>query len=89
MIKQVVAAGATALVLCLSGCTSTLAPSYTSTNTDLLRIGGSEPATEEPRLENLGTYCLQVTDQWKQDGKTPDGQPIWSKDTYRKATPCQ
>lgn len=73
----------------LAGCSSTLAPTYTSTNVDLLRIGGDKPSKPEPQQMNLGTYCLQVVDNWKEDGTTPDGQSIWSKDTSRKAIPCK
>ncbi len=78
-----------AAALSLTGCSSTLAPTYTSTNADLLRIGGDEPTNPEPEQQNLGSYCLLITDTWKEDGTTPDGQSIWSKDTARKAVPCR
>ena len=42
-----------------------------------MRIGGETPGNKEPEILNLGSYCLQVTDKWKNDGKTPDGQAIW------------
>lgn len=89
MSKYVLAALAASALALLSGCTSTLAPTYTSTNADLLRIGSEQPSDAEPVVENLGTFCLEVSDRWKQDGETPDGQPVWSKDTFRKAVPCR
>jgi hypothetical protein len=77
------------LAATLTGCgVSTIVPNYSSTNPDLMRIGGEMPSQKEPEMLNLGSYCLQVTDKWKPDGKTPDSQMIWSKDSYRKAVPC-
>jgi hypothetical protein len=79
-----------AIALVLSGCgTATIKPNYTSTNPDLMRIGGDKPGDMEPEVINMGIYCLQVTEKWKADGKTPDGQTIWSKDSIRKVIPCQ
>ena len=73
----------------LSGCgAKTISPSYSSTNTDLMRIGGESPGTKEPQILNLGSYCLQVRDEWKEDGKTPDDQTIWTKDSYRSVVSC-
>ena len=87
-----------ALAVILGGCgmvpanimpATTINPNYTSANPELMRIGGEAPVDKEPELVNLGSYCLRVTDKWKADGKTPDGQSIWSKDTLRKAVPCR
>jgi len=82
-----------ALAVTLSGCgmfgTSTINPNYTSANPELMRIGGDAPGNKEPEHLNLGSYCLQVVDKWKADGKTPDGQMIWTKDSFRKVTPCR
>ena len=78
-----------AVAVTITGCASTtMKPNYTSTNTDLLRIGGDKPGDKEPELVNMGSYCLQITEKWKADGKTPDGLTIWSKDTARKTAPC-
>jgi hypothetical protein len=79
-----------AIAISLAGCgLNTMKPNYTSTNTDFLRIGGDKPSDKEPEIINSGSYCLQITEKWKADGKTPDGQTIWSKDSFRKATPCK
>ncbi len=83
-------AGYTLLAAFMAGCgAATIKPSYTSTNADLMRIGGEAPEAKAPEIINMGSYCLQVTDKWKADVKTPDGQTIWTKDTYRKVTPCE
>ena len=73
----------------LAGCATTLKPNYISNNPDLMRIGGDKPQDKTPEVNNLGTYCLQVTEHWKSGGKTPDGEVIWTKDTFRKAVTCQ
>ena len=79
-----------AVAVVLAGCgATTINPNYTSANPEFMRIGGETPGNKEPEILNLGSYCLQVTDKWKNDGKTPDGQAIWTKDTYRKVTPCR
>ena len=82
-----------ALAVTLAGCgmfgTTTINPNYTSANPELMRIGGETPGNKEPEHLNLGSYCLQVVDKWKADGKTPDGQTIWTKDSFRKVTPCR
>jgi predicted small lipoprotein YifL len=78
-----------AVAAVLAGCgAKTMPPSYTSANPDLMRIGGDEPSSTEPVILNLGSYCLQVRDEWKADVKTPDGFTIWTKDSYRKVVPC-
>ncbi len=79
-----------AVAAALAGCgAKTIPPSYTSANPDLMRIGGDEPENKEAQILNLGSYCLQVLEEWKVDGKTPDGQTIWTKDSYRKVVPCR
>ncbi len=82
-----------AIAVTLTGCgmfgTTTINPNYTSANPELMRIGGETPGNKEPEHLNLGSYCLQVVDKWKADGKTPDGQMIWTKDSFRKVTPCR
>lgn len=78
------------LALALTGCgAAKVRPNYTTTHTDLIRIGGEAPATGEPEILNTGSYCLQITEKWKNDGKTPDDQKIWTKDSYRKVVPCR
>ena len=78
------------IAMSVTGCSkTTVNPNYTSANPDLMRIGGESPETKEPEIINMGSYCLRVVDKWKLDGKTPDGQTIWSKDTFRKVIPCR
>ncbi|WP_319589073.1 hypothetical protein [uncultured Desulfobulbus sp.] len=78
------------VAIALTGCgAATIAPNYSSTNPDLMRIGGEAPGNKEPETINMGSYCLQVLDKWKTDGKTPDGQMIWTKDSFRKVIPCR
>jgi hypothetical protein len=80
----------TVIAVSLVGCTkTTINPNFTSANPDLMRIGGESPDNGEPEMINMGSYCLRVVDKWKADGRTPDGQTIWSKDTFRKVTPCR
>lgn len=75
--------------LALAGCAgSTITPNYQSTNTEALRIGGKQPPASEPLVENMGSYCLQTMEVWHQDGKTPDGQALWTKDSKRNIVPC-
>jgi hypothetical protein len=78
------------ITVIMVGCgATTIKPNYALTNTDHMRIGGETPDNKEPEIVNLGAYCLKITDKWKADGKTPDGQTIWTKDSFRKAVPCQ
>ena len=78
------------LSLALAGCADqTIQPSYTSDDTDLMQIGGNEPRAKEPVIVNLGSYCLQEQEAWKEGGKTPDGQIIWTKNSYRQVVPCK
>lgn len=78
-----------AIALTMAGCgAATITPNYSSIDIELMRIGGDAPVDKEPELVNLGSYCLKVTDKWKADGKTPDGQTIWSKDSFRIVTSC-
>ncbi|MCL1980752.1 MAG: hypothetical protein FWG62_06720 [Proteobacteria bacterium] len=88
--KKACVLAACAAALILAGCgAATIAPNYQSTNPDLMRIGGDTPGQKEPEIINMGSYCLQVNDKWKTDGKTPDSQTIWTKDTFRKVIPCR
>ena len=93
MNKLCVFFGYAAIAVTLGGCSlmppSTINPNYTSANPELMRIGGEAPVNKEPEIVNLGSYCLRVTETWKTDGKTPDGQVIWSKDSLRKVIPCR
>ena len=74
----------------ITGCgTTTVNPNYSSADPDLMVIGGEAPAAKAPETLNLGSYCLSNTEKWKVDGKTPDGQTIWTKDSYRKVVPCR
>ncbi|MDR5906158.1 hypothetical protein [Franzmannia qiaohouensis] len=73
-----------------TGCASnTIAPRYTTDNPDVLRIGGERPANPDQRIENAGSYCLEIAERWNDHGKTPDGQALWAKDTLRKVVPCR
>lgn len=79
-----------AMTAIMAGCAvTTVTPTYTSSNPDMMRIGGDKPGDKEAETINMGSYCLQVTEKWKMDGKTPDGQSIWTKDSYRKVIPCR
>ncbi len=74
----------------LAGCgTTTINPNYSSANPELMFIGSEAPAAKAAETLNLGSYCLSVTEKWKVDGKTPDGQTIWTKDSLRKVVPCR
>ena len=39
-------------------------------------------------VENLGSFCFHTTQQWNDQGKTPDGQRLWVKSTLRQAVAC-
>ncbi len=72
----------------LGGCAgNTIAPSYATTNPNL-QVGGAKPVDLAPTLENAGSFCLEITEKWHEDGKTPDGQKLFAKDTARKVVPC-
>lgn len=74
----------------LTSCgTATINPNYSSANPEWMFIGKEAPAAKPSELLNLGSYCLSVTEKWKTDGKTPDGQTIWTKDSLRKVVPCR
>jgi hypothetical protein len=80
--------GVCALAVILAGCAAqTIAPSYQTSNPNL-QVGGERPADLSPVIENAGSFCLEVSEKWHQDGKTPDGQPLYAKDTARKVVPC-
>lgn len=77
------------LAALLSGCgSSAIAPSYTSENPDILRIGNERPVDPQVTTENLGSFCLRITETWSEQGETPDGQAIWALDTQRQVVPC-
>jgi hypothetical protein len=79
-----------AFAISMAGCAAaTIKPNYTSIDVEMMRIGGDTPVDKEPEIINLGSYCLKVSEKWKADGKTPDGQTIWSKDSLRNVIPCQ
>jgi len=89
MKKVCIFAAYAVVALALAGCgAASIAPNYQSTNADLMRVGGEMPTQKEPEVITMGSYCLQVTDKWKADVRTPDRQTIWTKDTLRKAVPC-
>jgi len=44
--------------------------------------GGAFPSSPENKFKD-------ILDKWKTDGKTPDGQMIWTKDSFRKVIPCR
>jgi hypothetical protein len=79
-----------AITVTFAGCgVPTVNPNYSSANPDLMRIGGESPGDKGPEIVNMGSYCLSVTEKWKADGKTPDGQTLWTKDSLRKVIPCR
>ena len=72
----------------IAGCASqTIAPTYTTTNPHI-QVGGQRPVDDGPVIENAGSFCLEVSEKWHQDGKAPDGKPLWARDTFRKVVPC-
>lgn len=73
----------------LGGCAgNTIAPDYSSTDPNV-HIGGEQPEDDGSKIEDIGSFCMEVTQKWHEDGKTPDGQKLWSRDTYRKVVPCR
>lgn len=73
----------------LAGCAgNTIVPSYATSNPNI-QVGGDKPIDVAPTVENAGSFCLQVTELWHEDGKTPDGQRLYAKDTQRKVVPCK
>lgn len=79
-----------AMALAITGCASQMiTPTYHSNDTELLRIGFDKPMDKEPVVTNMGSYCLETAEKWKTNGKTPDGQVIWSKDSLRSVVACQ
>lgn len=76
-------------VTLIAGCAgNAIAPQYATDNPDIMRIGNERPADSEVEVESLGSYCVEVRNTWNEHGKTPDGQTLWAKDTYRKVVPC-
>lgn len=76
---------ASSLVACTN---STIAPTYTSERPKIIRIGGDQPMNPAPVIESAGSFCVHISEIWHEDGKTPDGQILWAKDTIRKVVPC-
>lgn len=75
-------------VLLLAACGSqTIVPNYQNSNPDL-QVGGEPPPATAPVVQNAGSFCLAVSEVWHSDGKTPDGQKLWARDTLRKVVPC-
>ncbi len=72
-----------------TGCAQVIKPNYTSSKPDIMRVGGDTPSTPKTTTENVGSFCLEISDNWHQDGETPDGQALWAKDTARKVVPCK
>jgi len=81
----------TTLGLCaglLAGCGGgTIRPDYGSSNPNL-QVGGGKPEDGAPAIENAGAFCLEVREVWDEDGKTPDGERIYTRDTLRRAVSC-
>lgn len=72
----------------LAGCASnTIVPNYATSNPNL-QVGGEKPVDLAPVVENAGSFCLEIAERWHEDGKTPDGQKLFAKDTQRKVVPC-
>lgn len=80
---------ASVLALGVSACTTVLKPSYIVSDPEVMQISSKRPVAKPAELVNLGQFCVSVQGQWKADGETPDGQTIWTKDTYRKAAACR
>ncbi|HSP31843.1 MAG TPA: hypothetical protein VLO13_07545 [Halomonas sp.] len=77
------------LTVLVAGCaSSTIAPSYTTDNPDIMRIGGDRPANRDTTVESAGSFCLETSERWNDHGRTPDGQTLWAKDTMRKVVAC-
>ena len=74
--------------LLLAGCgNGTIRPDYASTNENL-QIGGRKPADPPATIENAGAFCLEVREEWHEDGRTPDGERLFTRDTLRRAVAC-
>ncbi len=72
----------------LAGCgTGTIRPDLTSTS-EYLQIGGRKPTNPEPIIENAGAFCLEIREEWHEDGRTPGGERLFSRDTLRRAVAC-
>jgi hypothetical protein len=75
--------------LTFGGCASnTITPDYSSTDPNV-QVGGEQPADTAPTKEDIGSFCMEVSQKWHEDGETPDGKKLWSRDTFRKVVPCE
>ena len=73
----------------LGGCAgNTITPNYTTTDPNV-QVGGEQPANTGPETTDIGSFCMDVSHKWHEDGETPDGKTLWSRDTYRKVVPCK
>jgi hypothetical protein len=73
----------------LSGCAgNTITPDYSSTDPNV-QVGGEQPVDSGPTKEDIGSFCMEVSQKWHEDGETPDGKTLWSRDTFRKVVPCE
>jgi len=70
-----------------SGCASTIAPEYTTEKPDIMRIG-DRPQDTAAVTDKAGSFCIETTEKWHNDGSTPDGKTLWAKDTLRKVIKC-
>jgi len=75
------------MLLCAACASNTIVPTYETSNPHI-KVGDPAPVDVGPTIENAGSFCLEITEKWHQDGKTPDGQPLWAKDTARRVVPC-
>jgi hypothetical protein len=74
--------------LAFGGCASnTITPDYTSSDPNA-QVGGERPADTPPTKEDIGSFCMEVSHKWHEDGETPDGKALFSRDTFRKIVPC-
>ena len=76
------------VVALTAACASnTIVPNYAASNPNM-KVGNERPEDSTETIENAGSFCLQISEKWHKDGKTPDYKALWSKDTFRKVVPC-
>lgn len=77
------------LVAVLGACASTtIVPTYNTSN-PYMQVGGEPPQDVPGKVENAGSFCLEVSERWHEDGETPDGTSLYARDTFRKVVPCE